>query len=120
MIVCITASGAGADAPLDSRFGRAPYLVTADTDANEIQSEPNGFVSGSGGVGSRVAQMVVESGAGAVITGQVGPNAFRVLEAGGVEVYQAQASTVGEALALYREGKLSRVDRPGPAHHGIG
>jgi predicted Fe-Mo cluster-binding NifX family protein len=34
------------------------------------------------------------------------PKAFRVLSAAGVRIFTASASTVGEALGLFRDGKL--------------
>jgi predicted Fe-Mo cluster-binding NifX family protein len=53
-----------------------------------------------------------------VITGNVGPNAHRVLAAAGITVYQAgNGVTAREALASFRRGGLTAVGSPTVAGH---
>jgi predicted Fe-Mo cluster-binding NifX family protein len=42
-----------------------------------------------------------------VITGNVGPNAYRVLEAAGVKVFTGACGKADEVLAEYKSGKLT-------------
>ncbi|MFW5688144.1 MAG: NifB/NifX family molybdenum-iron cluster-binding protein [Spirochaetota bacterium] len=118
MIVCLTTAGTG-DATLDERFGRAGAFVFVDTENGASREIANGYAGGASGVGAQVAQFIVNEGAEAVITGQVGPSAFRVLEAAAIPAYTTSARTVSDALEELRAGSLERAGAPtGPGHHG--
>ena len=120
MILCITAATEGPAAGTDPRFGRAPFFAFANSETGEIQIEPNGFISGSGGVGSKVGEFMAKREIDAVITGHVGPNAFRVLQAAGIAVYESVAPTVADALSEFNGGTLQKVTQPGASHAGSG
>lgn len=117
MKVCITTAGAEAGDRLDSRFGRSPCFTFVDTESGDVRTEPNTYADGAGGVGARVAQFIAERGTQAVITAQVGPSAFAVLDAAGIEAYVSTAATVTEALAEFVEGRLERVSSPADPKH---
>ncbi|NMA10934.1 MAG: dinitrogenase iron-molybdenum cofactor biosynthesis protein [Methanomicrobiales archaeon] len=107
MIVGITARAAGTDDPVEQRFGRAPYFVFVDTETGKAESVENPLVDAAGGVGPRTVQIFSEHGATAVITGQVGGNAAKALEAGGIKAYAYRGSgSVADALAEYTAGNL--------------
>ncbi len=107
MIIGITARAAGADAPVEQRFGRAPYFVFVDTETGKSESIENPLVDAAGGVGPRAVQMFAQAGATVVITGQVGGNAAKALEAGGIKAYAYRGSgSVADALAEYTAGNL--------------
>ena len=119
MRLCITTATTEAPARLDRRFGRSPFLTFVDTETNETQIEENSLADGASGVGAQVAQLVAQRGATAVITGQIGPSAFAVLDAAEIATYTTTATTVAEALTLFREGRLDSAQAPtGPGHHG--
>ena len=70
-------------------------------------------VDASGGAGVQAGTTVVAQGAGAVITGNVGPNAHKVLAAAGIAIYQAgNGVTARDALAALRRGELAAVEAP--------
>lgn len=107
MIVGITARATGTDAPVEQRFGRAPYFVFVDTETGKSESVENPLVDAAGGVGPRAVQMLAEHGAAVLITGQVGGNAARALEAGGIKAYAYRGSgSVADALAEHAAGTL--------------
>lgn len=107
MIVGITARAAGTDAPVEQRFGRAPCFVFVDTETGKSESIENPLIDAAGGVGPRAVQMFSEHGATVVITGQVGGNAAKALEAGGIRAYAYRGNgTVADALAEYAAGNL--------------
>jgi predicted Fe-Mo cluster-binding NifX family protein len=109
MRVAITVQGTSLNDPLDPRFGRAKQFLIIDTDTGDAAVRSNEVnLNATQGAGIQAAQQVVDSGAAAVITGHVGPKAFRVLEAAGVPVYLAADCTAGEALARFKSNKLSQ------------
>jgi len=110
MIVCITARAAGTEAPVEQRFGRAPYFVFVDTETGKSESVENPLVDAAGGVGPRAAQVLSEHGATVLITGQVGGNAARALGMGGIKAYAYRGSgSVADALVAYTAGNLQPI-----------
>jgi predicted Fe-Mo cluster-binding NifX family protein len=121
MTVCITTDTTEPGARVDQRFGRAPRFTFVDTETGESTVVANEYGSGASGVGAQVGQMVAERGAQAVITGQVGPSAYRVLEVAGITVYTTPPIPVVEAVEAFRSGTLTKADAPtGPGRHGGG
>lgn len=117
MIVCITAAGDSLEAQCHPAFGRAPYLLFIDPDKKSVDVVRN--VSPTHGAGIQAAQMVADHGATALVTGNVGPNAFQALKAAGIATYVGAAGTVQDALAAYSDGSLRNADAPtNPGHSG--
>jgi predicted Fe-Mo cluster-binding NifX family protein len=48
-------------------------------------------------------------GAQAVVTGNVGPKAFRILNAAGIKVYLSAEGTVAEAIRKFKAGELKET-----------
>jgi predicted Fe-Mo cluster-binding NifX family protein len=121
MKIVISANGAGLDAPASLVFGRCPTYVLVDTETMEFEAVENPAVAASGGAGIQAAQFVVERGAQAVVTGNVGPNAFNVLHSANVSLYLFGGGTVRQAVEAFRGGQLpSAGDASAPAHAGMG
>jgi predicted Fe-Mo cluster-binding NifX family protein len=51
----------------------------------------------------------VKAGAQAVISGHVGPKAFRMLSSAGIAIYSASNMSVAEAITRYEEGSLRKL-----------
>ena len=83
-----------------------------DTDSMEFEVLDNPNVSAAGGAGIQTGQMIANAGVEAVITGNIGPNAFKVLDAAGIKVYTGATGTVKEAVEDYKAGKLSSSSSP--------
>lgn len=122
MRVVISASAESLDAPVDPRFGRCASLIVVDTETREIVGGGrNAFAAQAGGAGTQAAQWVVEQGAGAVLTGNLGPNAFQVLQAGRVRCLTGVSGTVREALDAFDRGELRETSSSTvPPHSGMG
>lgn len=121
MKIVVTANGAGLDAQASPVFGRCPFYVFIDTDSMEVESVENPAVAAPGGAGIQAAQFVVERGARAAVTGNVGPNAFNVLRSAGVTVHLFSGGTVRQAVEEYRAGRLSVAGEASTsAHAGMG
>lgn len=118
--VAVSSTGEGLDSPVDPRFGRCSYFVVFEGDGGHRAVKNVGQALGNG-AGIQAAQQIIDLGVDAVITGDVGPNAFRVLEAGGVRTYVGCSGTVGSALESYRTGRLKETgSSTSPGHHGHG
>lgn len=110
MKVVITARGSSLDAEPSPVFGRCPVFLFVDPENQQLEALENPAIAASGGAGIQAAQLVVDRGARAVITGRLGPNAARVLEAAGIEIRRAAGRTAGEVLERFFAGELSPLD----------
>jgi predicted Fe-Mo cluster-binding NifX family protein len=121
MKIVVSANGADLDAPASPVFGRCPTYVFVDTDSMESESMENPAINAAGGAGIQAAQFVVERGVQAVISGNVGPNAFGVLQSADVPVYLFNGGTVRQAVEGYKNGQLSAIGGANvQAHAGMG
>lgn len=121
MRVVVTANGEGLDAPASPVFGRCPYYILVDTETGAARTIPKPAVAAGGGAGIQAAQYVVQEGAQAVITGNVGPNAFQIFQAAGVPVYLSPGGTVRQAVEAFKRGGLLPLGQAtAPAHAGMG
>jgi predicted Fe-Mo cluster-binding NifX family protein len=121
MRIVVTADGAGLDAPASTVFGRCRSYVFVETDSMEAETVENPAIDTASGAGIQAAQFVVENRARAVVTGNVGPNAYSVLQASGVTVYLLEDGTVRDVVEAFVEGELSEAGgATGPAHAGLG
>jgi predicted Fe-Mo cluster-binding NifX family protein len=112
MRIAISSTGPKLDAPIDQRFGRCPCFILVDPASEEFEVLDNQAAMMSGGAGIQAAQMVVNSGAGAVITGNLGPNAAETLAAAGVKTYLGASGTVRQTLEQYKTGRLQESRGP--------
>ncbi len=102
MTVCITAQAPGLDAPVEPRFAHAPFFIFIDIETGEVHSVANALCGGPGGARPRVVQFIAEYGAEVLITGQLGENTERALQAAGIPAYAFTGErTVDEALRAF-------------------
>lgn len=120
MKVCVSSSGNSIESILDPRFGRATFFIFADTDTMEIESIENPAASVGGGAGITSAQLMVDRGIEAVITGNVGPNAMNVLRTANIQLYKGSPVTVKENIDKFKKGLLDKISNAGPSHFGMG
>lgn len=119
MRVAISATGKGGSAKADLRFGRAAFFVICDTESGERITISNEATASAHGAGIRAAQTVIDSGAEAVITGNIGPNAMEVLMAGRIKVFVGDERTVNELAEACQNGTLPEMSAPRPKHFGL-
>ena len=118
MKVAVTSQGPDVSSEVDPRFGRARYFIVIDADTGEFTTHDNAQNLGAvQGAGIQAARNVVELGADAVITGNVGPKAFRSLQAGGVKVYIGATASVTDAVEQFKAGQLECAGKPNVEGH---
>jgi predicted Fe-Mo cluster-binding NifX family protein len=121
MKIVVSAQGNTLDAPASPVFGRCPTYLFVDTDTMEFEAVPNPAMNQGGGAGIQAAQFVVEHGAKAVLSGNLGPNAFNVLEAAGVPGYLVHEGTVRQAVEALKANQLRPMGGANvAAHAGMG
>ncbi|MBN2352442.1 MAG: NifB/NifX family molybdenum-iron cluster-binding protein [Spirochaetales bacterium] len=121
MKICVTSQGDSIDSPVDPRFGRCAFFVIVDTDTMKEEAFRNDAAAEGGGAGIQAGQFVAEKGARVVLTGNVGPNAFRTLSAAGIEICPAATGTVKQAVLKYKFGELKPATGPSvDSHAGMG
>ena len=117
MKLAISSRGNTLESEVDPRFGRCQYFIVYDDESEELEALNNEAQSAAGGAGIRAAQTVIQNGAKVVLTGNVGPNAFQTLEAGGVSVFTGASGTVKEAIQRYKAGELNSSENPSVRSH---
>jgi predicted Fe-Mo cluster-binding NifX family protein len=121
MKIAVSAQGETLDAPASPVFGRCPTYLFVEFDTMAFEAVPNPAMNQGGGAGIQAAQFVAERGAQAVLSGNLGPNAFDVLEAAEIPVYLIPEGTVRQAVEAFKAGGLERMSGANvPAHAGMG
>lgn len=121
MKIAVSSTGTELTSLVDPRFGRCPYFIIVDNNSLSFKALPNSGLRSAHGAGIHAAQLVASEGVKVVLTGQIGPNAYRALTASKVKVLTNASGTVREALDLFKRGEL--VASPGPTvggHFGTG
>jgi predicted Fe-Mo cluster-binding NifX family protein len=111
MQIAVTSQGTNLDSLVDSRFGRAKHFLLVDTDTMQATAHDNAQnLNAPQGAGVQAAQAIHDLGADSVVTGNVGPKAFKTLQAAGVAIYLGASGTVREAIEQFRSGRLQMAD----------
>ena len=120
MKIAITAQGQDLSSRLDLRFGRAKWLIVVDAETGDFQAHDNVVnLNAAQGAGIQTGRNIANLGTDAVITGNVGPNAFKTLNAANVKIFLAEKQTVAEAVDLFKAGKLKQVEQANVEGHWI-
>lgn len=110
MKAAVTAQGQALTDPIDLRFGRAKYLIVIDTETGESTAHDNAInLNAAQGAGIQTGRNVAELDVEAVITGNVGPNAFRTLNTAGIKIFLTPQQTVQEAVEAFKNRTLKEV-----------
>jgi predicted Fe-Mo cluster-binding NifX family protein len=113
MRVLVSSRGKYMDSMIAPRFGRCRFFVIVETENMdfEVYENKNAFLRDNAGINS--AKFAVSKGVGTVLTGFMGPKAFRVFKNSGARVFTGISGTVLDAVDDYEKGELRAVLRPG-------
>ncbi|NWF75629.1 MAG: NifB/NifX family molybdenum-iron cluster-binding protein [Nitrospirae bacterium] len=117
MKICISSQGNSLDSEVDPRFGRCQYFIIVDTETMEFEAIKNPNIDAMGGAGIQSGQFVVGKKVKAVLTGNVGPNAFQTLNAAGLDVITGVSGSIKEAIEKYNKGDYKTAKGPTSASH---
>jgi predicted DNA-binding protein (UPF0251 family)/predicted Fe-Mo cluster-binding NifX family protein len=118
MKIAVTSVDGTLEGKVDERFGRSRKIIIYDPETKTHRVVDNTVnMNAPQGAGIQSAEHIVNEGAHVVISGHLGPNAFRVLQTAGVAVYTASNMTVSEALRAFEEEKLIKLAGPDVSGH---
>ncbi len=121
MKICVTAQAPTLDSLIDPRFGRCANFIIVDSKTLAFEAAMNPGTMASGGAGIHAAQFIAEQGCKAVLTGNVGPNAYNALAAAGITVFVGISGTVKSAIEMFNSGQLTPTSSAtAPSHSGMG
>lgn len=112
MKICISSQGKDLNSMVDARFGRCEYFIIVDTDTFQFETIKNPNIDSSGGAGIQSGQLIAEKQVKAVITGNVGPNAFQTLQAAKIDVITGVSGSIKEAVEKFKKGELKPNQGP--------
>ncbi len=112
MKICITSQGDNLDAKVDPLFGRCKFFIIVEPETLEYEVISNPNIDTSGGAGIQSGQIIAEKKVKAVITGNVGPNAFRTLNTAGILIFTGASGSIRQAIEKYKSGELKLTEVP--------
>jgi predicted Fe-Mo cluster-binding NifX family protein len=110
-IIVPAASQEGLKANLAEHFGRAPYFAVVDINENgevaNVKTVPN--VGEHAGGRGYTHDHILELKPNAIIVYGMGPRGLNTFQSACVAVLKANAKTVGEVVAAYKDDKLQEL-----------
>ncbi len=122
MKVAVTSYGEDRKSKVDYSFGRCKYFVVTETETGSLSAYKNDQnIQAAQGAGIQAARNLANAGVSEVITGNVGPNAFRTLKAAGIKIHLLPpgTQTVEEALLLRERGETTEATEATVEGHWI-
>ena len=116
-MICVSATANNLDAALDPRFGRCAYFLIVEPKNMQFTAIPNNGPDATGGAGIQAAQLIADSGAKTVITGNVGPNAFKALSAAQIDIITGASGSVREVIEKFKNGEYHKTTAPTVGGH---
>jgi predicted Fe-Mo cluster-binding NifX family protein len=123
MKVAISSQGKRRDSPVEPWFGRAAYFLLVDTGSMVFDAVVNESAGYSPDIDEvNAARLVIDAGVQAVLTGNCGFEARRMLATAGIKLFEGVPGTVEEAVEQLKSGRLIEVSAPGirqPVEAGV-
>ncbi|MBN1293453.1 MAG: NifB/NifX family molybdenum-iron cluster-binding protein [Candidatus Latescibacteria bacterium] len=118
MKIAISSQGKDLSSPADPRFGRTKFFIVVDTDTGAFTAHDNSQnLNAPQGAGIQAAKNVNDLGVQAVISGNMGPKAYAVLQSAGIDIYTGATGTVKETLEAFKTGKLNKAAKANVEGH---
>jgi predicted Fe-Mo cluster-binding NifX family protein len=118
MRICVPTTGdsKGLDEEVSEHFGRSPFYMIMDEGSGEVLFIKN-ISDHMGGVG-KPPEYIAEKKAEVILCGGLGQGAIGRLRSFGIEPYVGATGTAGNALIMFREGRLRKADEKSACKNG--
>ena len=123
MRLAITSLDKTIDSDFDHRFGRCNYFVVVDIKDDTMSlsnAVENPGKNQNHGAAFSAIQAIGNLEINALITGNLGPNAFNTLGELNIKAYHADVLKVRDAVELFMQNKLGEISSFGKSHQGMG
>ena len=121
MKVCISSTGITLDSNVDPRFGRCAFFIIYNTDSDTFEYYENESRNTMGGAGIQAAQKALENKVDAVISGNIGPNSFKVFNTSAIKIYTGVSGSIRDVIAQLKNNELNQAAAPNvQSHYGTG
>jgi predicted Fe-Mo cluster-binding NifX family protein len=120
MRIAISATGKNIENLLDMRFGRCDFFQIHDSENGTFKIVDNKGQLSSGGAGIAAAQQLLDEKVDIIITGNLGPNAFKIIETAKIRAYKCGNITIKSVLEKFNNNQLEEIKFAGPAHNIAG
>ena len=105
MKIAVSSTGKDLTSKVDPRFGRAAFFVIVNAESMDCKAVENRqHLHQPQGAGIQAAQTVAAQKVDAVITGNCGPKAFRVLQAAGIQIVTGAQGRIDDAIQRFNRG----------------
>ena len=112
MKIAVSSTGKDLNSAVDPRFGRARFFIVIDTETGAFSAHDNTqSMNALQGAGIQSAKNVADLGVKAVVSGNMGPNAFSTLLAAGIDMFTGASGTVQDALDAFKAGTLLKSEK---------
>lgn len=111
MKIAISCEGKELSGKIDTRFGRAAGFIIYDTESGKaayIDNRQN--LDSAQGAGIQSAKKVIDAGAEALITGNVGPKAYSALSSADIKIYLSGEGNINDAITAFENGRLKPAE----------
>ena len=107
MKIAITSQGEELSSLIDPRFGRCSYFFIFDENGELLKKIKNESLRVVHGAGVTAAQVIAEEGIDIVITGNMGPNAIRLMQASGIKVISGVFDkSLKEVITMFKNKEI--------------
>lgn len=119
MKFAISSNGRNKNDLMDTRFGRCSYFVIYDSETEKYSAIDNEAATAGGGAGIAAAQAIIDENIQVLITGNLGPNAYKLFNNSNIKVYSCDNKTIEEVITAYKNNELDLISEAGKAHQGM-
>jgi len=117
--IAIAADGRGINSNVSEQFARAKYFLIVEPFTGKYKSIQNPYSNLVNEAGIHAAQLISGETEEAVITKNIGPNAYGLLNGLGIKVYTVKSGTAKDAVKKFKEVKLTEAaDATVPQFYG--
>ena len=109
MKIALSSPDGTLESEIAQRFGRCPAFLLVDPETMNAEALDNSNAQARGGAGIQAAQQLAQAGVDAVITGNIGPNAFQTLQAAGIDIYIGASGPALDVIQRYKNGELEKA-----------
>lgn len=111
MKVAISTKDQDLEGMIDPKFGRTQGFLIYDTDSSQTSYLDNSENAvAPQGAGTKTAQMLLNLDIESVISGHLGPKAYKVLDNAGIHIYNSAPISIKQALENLSVGMLREQD----------